>query len=620
MARTFFAIIIFLNIFVGNVFAYDAEYGDDPGALPPMTLLNPLDGKLITTSEMSLFGRPHPIFGVVKPHQGMDIAADYGDNIYAAHDGEVVYSGWASGYGNCIYVLTTINGHTFETGYAHCSILLVGVGTKVSAGTIIAKAGSTGNSTRPHLHFELRIDGKLINPRRYLNGLSPSTGAGYGTLPDSLKYTFDAAYDFGKPLRESIEKFGKQCQEALSILLNIVRWFFVALIIIDLALGSSFLVLSDKGFFDYLLRKVLLYAVLIFFLTNFSTYIANFAKDMFAGFGGMMMGASMEDAMTAISNPMDIVSKGAEIVSPIYHELFKIQGLFDLMTKVPLWLPSLFFAVILTICFFVISLQLTMAYLEFYFVTVFSFSTFFFSGLKQTRKYAANGLNGIFAVSIKLMFFCMFSLMLQMILHNIEIDAFYSQHQQAVPVTESGESAAITSIEQLMARIKQVESSNRYYVDNGQGYFGAYQIDYAHYDNWTHWTNDYVANGGILESGPVMENEPHGPAWTPTNQDNIARYIMTGYYNKYGSYEAVARAWNQGENGMDKPEASVYWAKVMGVDPSTGLFTSSPTLNINLLFKVTFVLLMFVYMGSKVSKLILKDFGGSGFRFTNEQD
>ena len=197
-----------------------------------------------------------------------------------------------------------------------------------------------------------------------------------------------------------------------------------------------------------------------------------------------------------------------------------------------------------------------------------------------------------------------------MILHNIQVDSFYTIAKSEV---SSGE---ITSIEQLMAHIRAVESSNRYYVDNGLGYFGAYQIDYANYDNWTHWTADYVASGGVLESGPVTAEEPHAPAWTPTNQDNVARFILTGYYNKYGSYEMAARCWNQGEGGRNNSDADIYWAKVSGTDPATGQFEEpTATINMLLLFKVTFVSLMFVLLGSRVSKDILKIFGGGGFKF-----
>ena len=81
----------------------------------------------------------------------------------------------------------------------------------------------------------------------------------------------------------------------------------------------------------------------------------------------------------------------------------------------------------------------------------------------------------------------------------------------------------------------------------------------------------------------------------------------------------AARCWNQGEGGRNNSEADIYWAKVSGTTPVTGAY-STPTVTINmiLLFKVTFVALMFVLMGSKIGSIIMKDFGGSGFRFTNE--
>ena len=212
----------------------------------------------------------------------------------------------------------------------------------------------------------------------------------------------------------------------------------------------------------------------------------------------------------------------------------------------------------------------------------------------------------------------MFSLMLQMMMKNIVVEDFYTIGGETSKI-EIETSGTINSIDQLMAHIREVESSNRYYVDNGLGYFGAYQIDYANYDNWSHWTADYVANGGVLESSPVTAEEPHAPAWTPTNQDNIARYILTGYYKKYGSYEMAARCWNQGEGGRLNSDADIYWAKVSGVNPTTGGFTAPQvTINMILLFKVTFVAMMFVYMGSRISKLTIKQFGNGGFKFTSE--
>lgn len=622
MKRVVAILILTLNLLVGHAFAaYDPEYGDAYSTLPVMSVLNPLEGSLMITSEFSLIGRTHPVFGSVRPHKGTDLGANMGDNIYASLAGTVTYSGWAEGYGNVVYILSRVGSYNVETRYAHCSALLVSANTQVAAGMIIAKVGDTGWATGPHLHFEIRINGEPVNPRRYLKGLPPSSGTGYGELPDSIKNIFDATYDFGKPLREVIEKVGIQCQNALINLIGVGKWILIVLITIDVAISSSLYVIDrDSGaeFLTQIVYKVMFYVVLIYFLLNWGDSVANFAKEMFTGFGGLMMGASVNEVMEAVSNPMDIISKGVHIIAPIYNELFKIHGVYDLMTKVALWLPSLFFAVILTICFFSIALQITLAYIEFYISMVTSYVTFFLSGLKQTRKYAANGINAIFAVSIKLMLFCMFSLMLQMMMKNIVVEDFYTVGGETSKI-EIETNGAITSIDQLMAHIREVESSNRYYVDNGLGYFGAYQIDYANYDNWTHWTADYVANGGVLESAPVTAEEPHAPAWTPNNQDNIARYILTGYYKKYGSYEMAARCWNQGEGGRLNSDADIYWAKVSGVNPTTGGFTAPQvTINMILLFKITFVALMFVYMGSRVTKLVLKQFGNGGFKFKGE--
>ena len=404
MLRVILIFLLTLNFTKADA-AFDSEYGDSVSQLPAITILNPLEGSLEITSEFSLVGRVHPVFGNVKPHKGTDLAADTGANIYATHEGVVTYSGWAEGYGNVIYLGTIADGKNFETRYAHCSALLVHSGEKVSAGTLIAKVGETGWATGSHLHFEIRLNGAPVNPRRFLKNLPPSNGEGYDTLPDSLKTAFDTTYDFGKPLREVIEKFGTLCQDSLSKTFEIIRWLLIVLITIDLALSASLQVIEPDGgdnFFSFLISKLLLYVLLIYFLANWSGAVANFAKDMFTGFGGLMAGATAEEAMQAVSNPMDIVSKGASIVAPIYNELFKIHGVIDLATKFLLWLPSLFFGIILTACFFIISAQITLAYLEFYFVMVTGFTTFFFSGLKQTRKYAADGLNGIFAISVKL--------------------------------------------------------------------------------------------------------------------------------------------------------------------------------------------------------------------------
>ena len=105
-------------------------------------------------------------------HGGVDIAGggDYGKNIVAGAAGTVVFasSGDGSGYGKYIIIdHGTYNGNSYQTLYAHSSALLVGYGTKVRAGDIIARVGSTGNSTGPHLHYEIRVNGSRVNPLGY---------------------------------------------------------------------------------------------------------------------------------------------------------------------------------------------------------------------------------------------------------------------------------------------------------------------------------------------------------------------------------------------------------------------------------------------------------------------
>lgn len=109
--------------------------------------------------------RTHPIFGTTKYHSGMDIAVDSGTPIHAADSGTIVYSGWLGGYGNCVMI---DHGGGLVTLYAHNSALNFGEGQYVSKGAVVAYAGSTGYSTGPHCHFEVRLHGELTEPLNYL--------------------------------------------------------------------------------------------------------------------------------------------------------------------------------------------------------------------------------------------------------------------------------------------------------------------------------------------------------------------------------------------------------------------------------------------------------------------
>jgi len=113
----------------------------------------------------SPFGwRYHPIYQTQKYHSGVDIGASYGATIVAADGGTIITAGSVSGYGNCVVIN---HGNGITTLYGHMSSIAVRVGQKVSKGQTIGYVGSTGNSTGPHLHWEVTVNGVRQNPLNY---------------------------------------------------------------------------------------------------------------------------------------------------------------------------------------------------------------------------------------------------------------------------------------------------------------------------------------------------------------------------------------------------------------------------------------------------------------------
>mgnify|MGYP003605010384 FL=1 len=99
-------------------------------------------------------------------HKGVDIAAPMGTDVYCAAQGKVIFAGQKSGYGNCVIIE---HGNGLATLYGHLSKILVDANQQVKIGDVIAKVGSTGRSTGPHLHYEVRKNNTPINPKLFLN-------------------------------------------------------------------------------------------------------------------------------------------------------------------------------------------------------------------------------------------------------------------------------------------------------------------------------------------------------------------------------------------------------------------------------------------------------------------
>lgn len=110
--------------------------------------------------------RVNPVTGVLRPHTGTDIGASYGAPIWAASGGTVTLAEYNGGYGNCVIIN---HGNGVSTLYGHMSTILVSRGDTVEQGTQIGRVGSTGNSTGPHLHFEVIIDGTAVDAMQFFD-------------------------------------------------------------------------------------------------------------------------------------------------------------------------------------------------------------------------------------------------------------------------------------------------------------------------------------------------------------------------------------------------------------------------------------------------------------------
>jgi murein DD-endopeptidase MepM/ murein hydrolase activator NlpD len=116
---------------------------------------------------ISFFGlRKHPAYHTSEFHPGIDIKAVMGDPVTASAGGSIIYSGKQSGYGNIVII---DHDEGLCTVYAHLSEILAETGSVVTEGQVIGRVGMSGNSTGPHLHFEVRVGGKAVDPIGYLS-------------------------------------------------------------------------------------------------------------------------------------------------------------------------------------------------------------------------------------------------------------------------------------------------------------------------------------------------------------------------------------------------------------------------------------------------------------------
>lgn len=589
------------------------------------SMISPVGEPMIVTSPQGW--RIHPILGTEKYHSGTDLGVDYGAPIYAAQSGTVTTAGWLGGYG---YAVIIDHGGGLTTLYGHNQLLLVSSGQYVKQGEQIAEAGSTGLSSGPHCHFEVRVNDIPVDPGLYVPGLleleiAQGGGRGGGKAPqDTVGKTYadwEVAQDFAKPIRDVIEQLTAVVTKALGLIREYIAKIFFVLVSIDLALGGMKKAMTSTeedrgGLFPWMVRRVLFYALCLVLLFGWGDFVGNLSLYGFPELG-TLVGGDASRAQAAVSDPTLIVQKGMSITATVINEAMKIHGIFDLVFHGATSIFCLIFGVVLFVLFCIIGYQIAMAYLEFYLTILFSFTSFSFAGLSHVRRYASNGLNGVFAVSLNLMFFCVFAIMLQTTLENLVVTDLVSTQSAT---TMAGPVHEIKSMPELMQRIRMVESGGDYDVDNGIAH-GAYQVNYS-VDNWNRWCQMYQEASPSIPLDTYADaspraNEPAGSEypWTIKNQDLIAEFILSGYVAEYGSYEAAARAWHRGTGAMDDSLGYAYLAKVLGTTIAPSVQTVA---NVGLLLQITLIVLMYMFFADRMQKLILTQFGQSGFRLAKE--
>ena len=608
-------------------------------------------------------------------HMGIDFTADEWEPIYAVAPGTVEWAGWYGGGGPTVII-------QHDTGWKSVymdmqSSMEVSPGQPVKRGEVIGYVGGviydpdTGQnlSSGSHLHFEIRTEpnypsSPTLCPYAYFiyahdaqgNWLSPNAvDPSYVT---SSKSRFSATYDFTGPVKKVIDKITTACSQAIKLLEGIIRSVIIILMIIDLSL-DMIMTTVDSGksgepgppVLKLFIVKCAFYGLLFALIVNWSGFFANGLRDFFVTNGAAAANTTYDATVKLVSNPFDIVTRGAKLISPLFEIIdYHAADSFSITQAMTFWfnvvsiIPALFFMFIIFGCYCLLAIQVAISMLEFYLTIVFSFSSFMFSGWKYTRQFAQTGVSAIFAVTIKLFFYCFFATLLLSITQGITVgDLVQKDADIATWKATAHPNGDFKSPDEVEAAILIVETGGRedaYVTPSSDGYgFGAWQISYTNWANWYEkalgvppatdrlmpypedspawvsygvrslpydgdWHNVYGKNG---EEGVLIAPAPC--AWTQQEQDAIGKWcIETLWEETGGDVRKIAQAWNGDSTGA-------YYKKLCEAQGS--IKRKGPKLLLPPLILLSIICVLLVLIGDRVSSDITRNFGKGGFKFLN---
>jgi hypothetical protein len=521
-------------------------------------------------------------------HKGIDIAGDYGQPVVAADDGVVTYSGWLGGYG---YYVKIDHGGGLMSGYGHNLENAVSVGDSVRKGQTIAYCGSTGNSTGPHLHFEIFLNGTAQPPYSYLG--VPYSGSGGLTMDqDIVPVDYSVFYNFAAPMRNLIELVGAACSAGLLVLQDAMMWLFMILITMDLAWAFTWSMFNRdgaEGILEFLLKKLAVYGILMFCIQHWGV-VLDMIRNYFVASAALMFHSDVNSAVAAMSDPTDVIQKGMQLTAPYFNYISSFTNPVSIMLNQAAIIVVFILGVLIVAIFLLLGIQIMLSYMEFYIAGLFSVISVTLGGFKHTREWPISqmGINGLIGSGLKLMWFTFFALMLSVLLQNMSVGGTFIETKNTA------------NLDTFMQAIGDIESNGDYNTPpNEYGAKGKYQILE---ENWPSW---------CVEAGL-----PADTAWTPENQDRVARHKMQAYYEAYGNWQDVAIAWNAGGAWVgvaELPQETVNYlakleGKMNGVNTSFDLVTAVETFLAVLVMALT---------GNRIGGLIIRTFcAGGGFRWS----
>nr|WP_315411231.1 glucosaminidase domain-containing protein [uncultured Selenomonas sp.] len=451
--------------------------------------------------------------------------------------------------------------------------------------------------------------------------------------------------DFAKPIKEVMDKLVDLITKGLDLLQNGVASLFLVLCLIDIALGAMSKVLTppseDKeGLMPWIIRRSLFYGFCLFFLYNWSDFIGNLALHGFPQLGGLV-GGDPAAAEAAVSDPTQIVQKGMSIVAPVVNATLRARGsILDLILGNLMSVVCVLCAVVLFFLFCVIGFYIALAYIQFYASVLFSFTTFPLAGLKHVRHFASNGVAGVIACSLNLMFFCFFSAALQASLENVTIPALVTTSSVATasapksstpskPGTGTGASP-VTGVVDISNRpyahiaiaISQRTGIRADFIYAQLALESAhFQSDVAIADHNYGGVKWYGAGkkGSIADDGEYYRHFDSDEEFIEYQSRNLLAYTEDGIKDAQTPAEYAAPLKRGGYYSATEEHYTSLIAGILDMEPGASIGRAQTVMNIFLMLQVILLVLLFMFMADRVSKLVIEQFGSGSFHLTDDE-